>query len=311
MPPATPSRQATELRIDPRLLQRLHDIELRSRFLVRGLFSSRHRTSDFGSSTEFIEHREYRWGDELRNIDWRVFGRSDRFYVKVHEMEADMRVHLVVDCSESMRVPPPPGLPGKLDLACVIAGAVASMVVGQQDSVGLYMIGDRLDVEIPARQGEMHLHQAMRCLASPPRGHGGAFGKHLLGAGGRAGTRGMFFVLTDALDDLDEFDRAVKILRQRTQDVTVVRIFDRRELDFPYDRMTEFRDPESGQRVYADPHVVRHTYLQALGRHRERVADICRRAEAELLELDNAGDLGDLLSLHLLRRLTVRGTGRC
>src|SRR5947199_7060000 len=110
------------LRIDPAVLQRLKGIELRSRFLVRGLYNSRHRTADHGSSTEFIEHRDYRRGDELRRIDWRVLARTDRLSVKVHEMESTMKVHLVVDTSESMRVPPPPGLPGKLGLACVIAG---------------------------------------------------------------------------------------------------------------------------------------------------------------------------------------------
>src|ERR1700690_1510621 len=121
--PTTIGRSA--LAVDPRLLQRLKSIELQSRFLVRGLYSSRHRTADHGSSTEFIEHREYRWGDELRTIDWRVLARTNRLYVKVHEMEANMRVHVVLDTSASMRVPPSAGLPGKLQLASVIAGAVA------------------------------------------------------------------------------------------------------------------------------------------------------------------------------------------
>src|SRR5204863_7302548 len=111
----------------------------------RGLYSSRHRTKDRGSSTEFIEHREYRWGDEIRTIDWRVLARTDRLYVKVHEMEANMRVHLVLDTSASMRVPPPAGLPGKLELASTIAGAIAVLAEGQQDSVGLLCVGDRIE----------------------------------------------------------------------------------------------------------------------------------------------------------------------
>src|SRR5438477_8202577 len=117
-----PLTATTPLHIDPAVLQRLKGIELQSRFLVRGLYSSRHRTADHGSSTEFIEHREYRKGDELRRIDWRVMARTDRLFVKVHEMESNLRLHLVVDTSASMRVPPPAGLPGKLDLACVITG---------------------------------------------------------------------------------------------------------------------------------------------------------------------------------------------
>src|SRR5438067_10268800 len=102
-----PLTTAPPLHIDPAVLQRLKGIELKSRFLVRGLYASRHRTADHGSSTEFVEHREYRKGDEPRRVDWRVLARTDRLFVKVHEMESTMRVHLVVDTSASMRVPPP------------------------------------------------------------------------------------------------------------------------------------------------------------------------------------------------------------
>src|SRR5215831_17686198 len=135
---------ATRLQIDPAVLQRLKGIELQSRFLVRGLYNSRHRTADHGTSTEFIEHREYRKGDELRSVDWRVLARTDRLYVKVHEMESNMRVHLVLDTSASMRVPAPQGLPTKLELACTIAGGVAMMVESQQDSVGMVCLADKI-----------------------------------------------------------------------------------------------------------------------------------------------------------------------
>src|SRR5205823_11502191 len=165
------------LEIAPRLLERLKGIELKSRFLVRGLYVSRHRTADHGSSTEFIEHRDYRRGDELRRIDWRVLARTDRLSVKVHEMESTMRVQLLVDTSASMRVPPPAGLPGKLDLACIIAGAIALMVQGQQDCVGLMFLGDRIEEDIPAKQGAAHLALIHQHLANPTGGGGGRFGE--------------------------------------------------------------------------------------------------------------------------------------
>jgi len=307
MPPET----SKGLSIDPALLQRLSDIELRSRFLVRGLFNSRHRTSDFGSSTEFIEHREYRWGDELRNIDWRIFGRADRFYVKVHEMEADMRLHLIVDTSDSMRVAPAPGRLGKLNLACVIAGALAHMVIWQRDSVGLHAVGERIGASFPPRQGDMHLSQIMRCLGAPPGGGSGNLSLHLKDIAARAGSRAMVFIMTDALDDTAKLGEALRIMRQRFLDVTLLRIFDRRELDFPFDRMTEFRDPESGARTYAEPHLVRRSYLRALDEHRRLVAEACRKAEAGFMEIDDTSDLGELLSLHLISRLVNRGSGRC
>lgn len=296
--------------IDPVMLQRLKGIELKSRFLVRGLYNSKHRTSDFGSSTEFIEHREYRRGDELRQIDWRVFGRTNRFYIKVHEMEANMRVYLVLDTSASMRVPAQPGLPGKLELAAVVAGSVAMMAAAQQDAVGLYCIGERIEERIPARQGEQHQHEILRHLAAPRGAGGGAFGQMLLEAGAQAGTRCMLFILTDALDDLNALSFALRQLRERQQDVTLVRIFDRRELDFPFEQMTEFRHPETGERVVGNPVVLRERYRLRLAEHRAQVRDICKKAQASLLELDTAGDLSQLLTLHFIQRL-MEGQARC
>jgi uncharacterized protein (DUF58 family) len=301
------SAVADKMDIDPGLLQRLKGIELKSRFLVRGLYSSRHRTADHGSSTEFIEHREYRWGDEIRTIDWRVLARTDRLYVKVHEMEANMRVHLVLDTSASMRVPPPPGLPAKLELASSIAGAVAVLAEGQQDSVGLLCVGDKVEEAIPARQGKAHLNLLFQHLGTPRGAGGGRFGQLVLDSGVHFGTRGMVFLLTDALDEPEQLFRALKDLRVRQQDVTLLHILDRNEREFPFDRMTEFRHPETGERVVGDPAVLRASYLRRLQTHIDKVQSCCRKSQADYLLLDNGNDLGKLLALHFLRRL-LRGS---
>jgi uncharacterized protein (DUF58 family) len=298
MPPAAP----TAFHLDPALLQRLKGIELRSRFLVRGLYDSRHRTADFGSSTEFIEHREYRRGDELRRVDWRVYGRTDRLFVKVHEMEANMRVHLVLDTSDSMRVPPPEGLPSKLDLAAVIAGAIATLAQGQQDSAGLLCVGDKVEAHIPARQGQAHLLQLYQRLERPPGRGGGRFAELVLDSIGRLGTRGLVFLLTDALDDPDALASALANLRLREQDTTLIQILDRREVEFPFDQLTEFRHPESGRRIIGDPAALRDRYLERLAAFEARLVDLCKRTQTDYLRLHNHDDLAPLLTLHFLRR---------
>jgi uncharacterized protein (DUF58 family) len=297
----------SSLALDPALLQRLKGIELRSRFLVRGLYNNRHRTSDHGLSTEFIEHREYRRGDELRSIDWRVLARTERLYVKVHEMESNMRVHLAVDTSASMRVPPADGLPSKLDLACAIAGAVTVMVQGQQDAVGLVCLGDRIDEHIPTRQGPQHRRLLFEHLANPPGGGGGRLGDLLLEAAPRFGTRGMILLLSDALDPVEPLGRALRRLRAQQQDVTLIQILDRQELDFPFDRLTEFRHPETGARVVGDPAVLRTKYLARLSAHLQQVEEACQRAQADYLRLSNTDDLRSLLSLHFIRRQLTGG----
>lgn len=307
MPVATRDR----LSIDPVLLQRLKGLELKSRFLVRGLYNNRHRTSDFGSSTEFVEHREYRRGDEIRSIDWRVYGRTNRFFVKVHEMEANMRVHLLVDTSASMRVPPPAGLPSKLDLACTIAGAVAMMAQTQQDAVGLMLIGDKIEESIPPRQGVNHLNELYTHLSHARGGGGGHFAVLLREATARLGSRSMVFVLSDALDDPDAIGAVLRNLRVRLQDVTLVQLFDQAELEFPFDRMTEFRHPETGNRIIGDPAALRTRYLERLATFRQKVVANCQKAQTDLLQLSNADDLVKLLSLHFMRRLAAGGPACC
>ena len=299
-----------QLQIDPILLQRLKGIELKSRYLVQGLYNNRHRTAQHGSSTEFVEHRQYRRGDELRSIDWRVLGRTDRLYVKVHEMESNMRLQLLLDTSASMRVPPAPGLPSKLDLAAVIAGAVAMMALVQQDAFGLLCLGDKVDEHIPAKQGKNHLALLYQHLSKPPGNGGGRFGDLVMEAGERLKSRGVVVLLTDALDDPEQLFTCLKNLRVRQQDATVIQILDRNELDFPFDRMTEFRHPETGARIVGDPAALRTNYKERLQAHLERVKSFCQRAQADYLLLANDDDLTRLLSLHFLRRL-VQGGRAC
>jgi uncharacterized protein (DUF58 family) len=293
------------LAIDPHLLETLKSIELRSRFLVKGMYHNRHRTSQFGSSVEFIDHRDYRRGDEIRTIDWRLFARTDRLFVKRYEMEANMQVHLLLDTSESMRVLPPPGLPGKLDLAAVIAGAIASMVISRQDAAGLCCLSDRIDERIPARQGEAHLAQLYHHLADPPGSGGGHFGELVTHVLPRLGKRGIAVVLSDGMDDLDSLFDALKGLCVRENDVLFFQMLDRDELEFPYDRMTEFRNPETGDKVVCDPTSLRDRYLERLQAHLDAIEDFAKKWRIDYVRIVNTDDLLKLLTSHFLRRLMM------
>ena len=294
------------LTIDPRLLARLKGIELKSRFLARGFYENRHRTRDFGASNEFIEHRDYQQGDEIRRIDWRVFARTKRLFVKRFEMEANMRVNFLLDTSDSMRVPAMNRLPTKLELASTITGAVSMMAISQQDSAGLFTLGDRLEEHIPSRQGMRHLALLYQHLGSPPGQGGGNFGEVAWDAMRRIGRRGVVFVVTDALDELDPIFETLKGFMVREQDVTLVQVLDEAELTFPFDTMTEFRHPESGRRLMGDPLQLRARYLQRLETHQQRIRDFCRQQGVDYLQIHTGEDLVSLLSSHFLQRLMRR-----
>lgn len=301
-------QEDSRLKISPKLLQTLKGIEIKSRFLVRGLYNNRHRTSDFGSSNEFIEHRDYQPGDEIRTIDWRVYARTDRLYVKRFEMEANMKVHCILDTSDSMRVPVEDGLPSKLELSSIIVGAVAMMVISQQDSVGLYCVGDRIEERIPPRQGQRHLAQLYQHLAAPRGKGGGNFGGILKDSLHELGARGVVFVVTDGLDDGQALCDALKGFLVREQDVTLVQVLDRDELLFPFDRMTEFRHPESGKRIMGDPAVLRTRYLRRLQDHLDSIENFCKKNRVDYFRMHNGEDLVKMLSSHFLRRLLVERT---
>ena len=296
-----------ELTIDPRLLQRLKGVELRSRYLVKGMYHSRHRTKHLGSSVEFVDHRDYRRGDEIRTIDWRLFARTDRLFVKRFEMESNMRVQILLDTSSSMRVPPEDGLPSKLELACAIAGAAATMVVYQQDSAGLMCLGDRIEEHIPAKQGEAHLSLIYHHLERPKGQGGGRFGELVGQATPHLDKRGMVVVLTDAVDDLNPLFDALKGLCVREHDVIFFQILDRDELEFPYERMTEFRNPETDAKTVCDPVAVRTLYLERLQAHLDKIDDFCKKWRIDFLRLTNADDLIKMLTTHFLKRLLVKG----
>jgi uncharacterized protein (DUF58 family) len=296
------------LTIDPRLLEQLKGIELKSRFLVRGFYENRHRTRDFGASNEFIEHKDYQRGDEIRRIDWRVFARTRRLYVKRFEMEANMRVHFILDTSDSMRVPAEGGRPTKLELAATITGALAMMAVSQQDSAGLFCIGDTINEAIPARQGMRHLALLFQHLGAPRGQGGGKFGEIAWTTLQQIGRRGVTFVLTDALDPLEPLIETLKGLMVREQDVTLIQVLDESELTFPFDKMTEFRHPETGRRIMGDPQALRDRYLARMTAHVEKVRLFCIQHGVDYLRLHTGDDLAALLSSHFVQRLVRRNS---
>jgi uncharacterized protein (DUF58 family) len=298
------------LTLDPRLLEQMKGIELKSRFLVRGFYENRHRTRDYGASNEFIEHRDYQKGDEIRRIDWRVFARTNRLYVKRFEMEANMRVHFILDTSDSMRVPADGNRPTKLDLAASIVGAVAMMAASQQDSAGLFCVGDKLEEAIPARQGMRHLALLYQHLGAPRGKGGGNFGEIAWEIMQRIGRRGVVFMVTDALDPLEPIFETLKGLAVREQDITLLQVLDETEVTFPFDKMTEFRHPESGRRIMADPLALRARYLERFEAHQRRIAEFCGQHGVDYLRIHNGDDLIGLLLSHFLQRL-IRRSIRC
>ncbi len=269
---------ATLRLLPPELLSRLKTLELRSRRVVDGVLTGLHRSPLHGASVEFSEHAQYSPGDEIRHIDWRVFGRSDRAMVRRYEHETNLQVLVVLDVSSSMAYQSPAAPLSKWAFGARLAAALGYLVLRQQDAVGLLLTRDGggrsapSDTYLPPRARSSHLESLWELLEKHPPSERRA--TSLLGAlstlNERLGRRGLVFVVSDFFEDETRPDeppawfRVAAELERQGHHLGLLQVLDPWEVEFPFTDMTVFESLESGERSTLDPRLVRSSYLDAL-----------------------------------------------
>jgi uncharacterized protein (DUF58 family) len=261
---------------DPVVLARISNLTLRARHVVEGLMAGLHRSSLRGLSVEFAEHRPYAPGDELRRIDWKLFGRQDRYFVKEYEAETNLRAYLFVDASASM------GYAGsgvsKYDYAATLAASLAYLMLLQRDAVGLVVMGAGAPRVIPARSQPHHLHALIAELeAARPSGATDVRAALAEVAGGLH-RRGLCILISDLLDDPQGLEQGLRHLHHRRHDLMVLHLADRDELELPFRKLTLFRDLEGTLELTTDPREIRREYRAAMDEHLATVRALCRRS---------------------------------
>jgi uncharacterized protein (DUF58 family) len=253
----------SELRfLDPAVLARLGTLELKARTVVEGFLSGLHRSPFKGFSVEFAEYRQYMPGDDLSSIDWKVYARSDRYYVKKFEEETNLDCYLLLDVSASMGY----GSRGitKLQYASVLAASLAYLMHRQRDAVGLTLFDDRLVDMLPPSARPGHLRSILLTLDRMALGRRTDVSKPLQVLANGIAKRGMVVLISDLLDDPASVVDGLRHFRFRGTDVIVFHIMDPDELTFPFERASRFRDLERGDELMAVPSVVREDYMNAL-----------------------------------------------
>jgi uncharacterized protein (DUF58 family) len=264
--------------LDPVALSRLGTLTLKARTVVEGALSGLHRSPHHGSSVEFAEHKEYSPGDEIRHIDWKAYGKFDRYYVKRFEEETELTAYLVLDRSGSMSYTGD-GL-SKLEYAAYLAAALAYVLNRQSDRVALYAFGGE-ELYVPPRARSNHLHDVLAAIERVVDG-GGRGETHIAAALEKVielarRRRSLVVLISDLFDPSPEVPNLLRRLRVQRHDVTVVQLLDRHELELPFEGITLFESLEDDRRLLADPRAVRSAYLKELGAFLERT----RRALAE------------------------------
>ena len=252
------SEEAQRL-LDPATLARISGLIVRARMIVEGSITGLHRSPFHGSSVEFAEHREYVPGDDIRHIDWKVFGRSDRFYIKQFEEETNLRVQLVMDASESMNYGS--GAMTKLEYARTLAAALAYLILGQQDAVGALVFDDKIRADAPISQSRSHLQDLVSVLSQESGKDTTDIGEVLGRVSDRLKRRCLIVLMTDLFDEPEGILHGLRRLRHAGHDDLVLHVMDPDELEFPFTRMTMFEGLEGMQDQLADPEAVREAYL--------------------------------------------------
>jgi len=258
VPASTRDRQF----LDPAVVARLGTLELRARMVVEGFISGLHRSPFKGFSVEFAEYRQYIHGDDLSTIDWKVFARSDRYYVKKFEEETNLDCQLMIDVSGSMAY----GSRGitKFEYAACLAASLGYLMNRQRDAVGLTAFDDRVVAALPASTRPGHLRHLLITLNRLVLGSRTNVSKPLHQLASSMNRRGMVVLISDLLDDPAAIVRGLKHFQYRGSDVLVFHILDPDELEFPFDRTTRFEDLETSEEVMAAPGLVRSHYLRQM-----------------------------------------------
>jgi uncharacterized protein (DUF58 family) len=299
---------AASVSIDPATLMRLKSLELRARCVVEGFLSGIHRSPWHGFSVEFTDYRQYSPGDDIRYLDWRLFARQDRYYIKRFEDETNLRCYLVADFSRSMEY----GTTGytKADYARTALATLAWFLSRQHDAAGLVTFDEAVGEYLPARYRPGHLRRLMVALERATSGKRTQIAPSLEQIARLTPRRGMVVLVSDLLAPLDDLGRNLGFLRSRGHDILVVRVLDPREVDLDLSDSSIFQDLESGREMFVDPEAIRRDYRKRFAAHAAEIEQICRGQTARLLTVTTDQPLDRVLAELIQQQRRLAGRAR-
>ena len=261
--------------LDPALVERLNQLQVTARSVVEGSITGAHRSPLKGASVEFRQHRFYTPGDEPRRLDWRVLGRTDRPYIKEYDEETNLRAALLLDASGSMAYGGDKSEP-KFEYACKLVAALSYLMLGQTESVGLGLIGPKLDQWLAPRGGSGQLSRMIDVLErGAPKGESN-LSRALQDAADRLGRRSLVIVLSDFFAPVATLRQGLARMRHDRHETVLLQVLDRDEVEFPFRRWSRFRGLEGERAEMCEPALVRKTYLDNFRAHRRDLEETAR-----------------------------------
>jgi uncharacterized protein (DUF58 family) len=288
----------------PPVLAKLKNLHLRARAVVDGLMTGIHPSRAKGFSAEFEEHREYAQGDDIRHIDWKAYGKSDRYFIKEYREATNLRGYILLDGSSSMSYASDGW--SKFDYGATLAASMAYLMLKQQDSVGLITFSQKIDQMIPPQAGSAHLFTVLKGLEDKVPQGATAAGAILQELAGSLKRRGIIILISDLLDRPEEVLRGLKQLRSKGNDVIVFHLLDRDELEFPFKDPTVFEDLEEDLKLLTDPPAIRSAYRKAIQSLIEGYRQSCAAYRIDYALFDTSVGLDRALMRYLTWREKFR-----
>ncbi len=294
--------------LDPQTLAKLEGLQLRARMIVEGYVAGLHRSPYQGFSIEFAEHREYSPGDDLRYLDWKVFGRTDKFYLKEFEEETNLVCYLLLDTSESMKYRSPGAAMSKFEYAQCEAAALAHLVLQQQDSVGLVTFDREIRALVRPSGNPSHLKQLLHVMEDSSGTEKTTTGPIFHDLAERFKKRGIVVILSDLFDDVETMLAGLKHFRHRRHEVVLFHVLDPAEMEFPFQQATLFQGLEQMGNVLVEPKALRKAYLREFDRYLYQLRRGCRAHRIDYVPMRTDQPLDVALASYLGSRRR-RGSG--
>jgi uncharacterized protein (DUF58 family) len=287
--------------LDPLVLAKVRSLELRARLIVEGYLSGMHKSPYHGFSVEFAQHREYVPGDDIKHIDWKVYGRTGRFYLKQYEEETNLVLWILLDTSESMRYGS--GSVTKYDYACMTAAALAYLTIHQTDSVGFVTFDSQVRSVLKPSSQPSHLKEIVHVMNRGCGPEKTSLAPIFHDLAERINRRSILVLLSDLFDAPDTILAGLRHLRYKRHEVAVMNVMDRAEVDFPFRETTLFRGLEQYPDLLTDPRSLRDGYLAEVQAFLTQVQHGCRNQNIDFVQLTTDQNLGVAISSYLAHRL--------
>ena len=289
--------------LKPSILSRAEALGIQARSIVEGLRVGDHKSPFRGFSVEFVQHREYVPGDDIRHIDWKSYGRSERYTIKQYEQETNFTAHILLDGSKSMEYGD--GATNKLEYAKLLVATLAYVIVKQRDSVALNVFDRDWRVELPASSSMANVNTILHTLESIEPEEKTTMGPLLKQLADRVRRRGLVFLLSDMFDEVDTVLKGLKHLRFQGHDVTVFHVLHPHEVEFPFTGNIKFDGLELPEEIKTRPHLIRPAYLRVVQDYLTELRSGCEAYRVDYVRIDTSKPLEHALSKYLIRRLQM------